>query len=86
MAKQQKRESKFADNSHKSEDLKKKAHSFLKAARNSTLKVHDSVDLGQNIHLQSKKVAGSSLVYKEQVLHMALFAKKTDGKGNRYTS
>jgi len=36
MAKQQKRESKFADNSHKSEDLKKKAHLFLKAARNST--------------------------------------------------
>jgi len=49
---------------------------FLDAARNSTPSVHDAVDLGQTVSLESRNLIGTSLVYDGHVLHLAIFAKE----------
>lgn len=65
--------------SENAEVSKAEAQGFLDAAGSSTAEAHDSVDLGKNIHLESEKLIGTSLVFEGRVIHLAIFAKEETG-------
>jgi hypothetical protein len=66
--------------------LKGEVTKFMKASRAARVESHESVGLGMDYRMESRKITGFSLVFDNQILHLSVFA-RTDGQSrNMHTS
>jgi hypothetical protein len=66
--------------------LKGEVTKFMKASRTARVESHESVGLGTDYRMESRKITGFSLALDNKILHMSVFA-RTDGQNrNMHTS
>ncbi len=66
--------------------LKGEVTKFMKASRTARVESHESVGLGTDYRMESRKITGFALALDSQILHLSVFA-RTDGQSrNMHTS
>ena len=66
--------------------LKGEVTKFMKASRAARVESHESVGLGVDYRMESRKITGFSLVFDNQILHLSVFARKDGQNRNMHTS
>jgi len=74
------------DPKQESKALKSEVTKFQKAVLASHVESGSSVGLGIDFRLESKKVTGFALALDGQVLHISIFKRANEGKGNNHES
>jgi hypothetical protein len=70
----------------KPETSKAKVKNFVKTANEANVKTHPSVGLGTDCRLDSDICAGFALAHEDQVLHLSVFARESEGKKSKPSS
>jgi hypothetical protein len=68
------------DSKTKSKTSKTKVNNFLKTANEAQVETHPSIGLGIDCRLDSEKCIGFALAHEDQVLHLSIFARESEGK------
>jgi hypothetical protein len=66
--------------------LKGEVTKFMKASRAARIESHESVGLGVDYRMESRKITGFSLAFDNQILHMSVFARTDDQNRRMQTS
>ncbi|MDP2645525.1 MAG: hypothetical protein Q8P24_11340, partial [Desulfobacterales bacterium] len=69
---------------HKSS--KSEVTDFIRASQASGIESHESVGLGIDLRMESKKITGFALSLDDQILHLCVFAKEDDRHDNGMTA
>jgi hypothetical protein len=68
------------DSKTESKTSKTKVNNFLKTANEAQVETHPSIGLGTDCRLDSNKCTGFALAHEDQVLHLSVFARESEGK------
>ena len=68
------------DSESESKTSKSKVSNFLKTASEAQVETHPSIGLGTDCRLDSEKCTGFALAHEDQVLHLSVFARDSEGK------
>ena len=74
------------DSKTESKTSKTKVNNFLKTANDAPVETHPSIGLGIDCRLDSKKCTGFALAHEDQVLHLSVFARESEGKKTKPSS
>ena len=62
--------------------LKSKVTKFMNASKGASIESHPSVGLGTDLRLESEKVIGFALSLEDQILHLCIFPREDEQRGN----
>lgn len=66
------------DQEKEHKNLKSEVTKFLKSSQTANVESRDSVGLGKDLRMESRKITGFALEFDDQVLHLCIFAREND--------
>ena len=72
------------DKEHKS--LKSKVTKFMVSSKTASVESHESVGLGTDYRMESKRITGFALVLDNKIIHLSVFSLQNSGKQNKNRS